>query len=98
MTELVNETSKNNEKYTRWFKYDRDKLWLVYTKIVPVIFEPPFMNVNARVEKQKYLNRITSFRKLLKNLFPQFSNYTLQWNIHAYHKCVSKKKEHFKAH
>jgi hypothetical protein len=30
------------KKYcTRWFKYDRDKLWLVYTQIVPVIFEPP---------------------------------------------------------
>jgi hypothetical protein len=28
-------------KYTRWFKYDRDKLWLVYTQIVPVIFQPP---------------------------------------------------------
>jgi hypothetical protein len=27
--------------YTRWFKYDREKLWLVYTQIVPVIFEPP---------------------------------------------------------
>jgi hypothetical protein len=27
--------------YTRWLKYDRDKLWLVYTQIVPVIFEPP---------------------------------------------------------
>jgi hypothetical protein len=26
---------------TRWFKYDRDKLWLVYTQIDPVIFEPP---------------------------------------------------------
>jgi hypothetical protein len=26
---------------TRWFKYDRDKMWLVYTQIVPVIFEPP---------------------------------------------------------
>jgi hypothetical protein len=26
---------------TRWFKYDWDKLWLVYTQIVPVIFEPP---------------------------------------------------------
>jgi hypothetical protein len=26
---------------TRWFKYDRDKLWLVYKQIVPVIFEPP---------------------------------------------------------
>ena len=28
-------------KCTRWFKYDRDKLWLVYTQSVPVIFEPP---------------------------------------------------------
>jgi hypothetical protein len=27
--------------HTRWFKYDRDKLWLVYTQIVPVIFEAP---------------------------------------------------------
>jgi hypothetical protein len=26
---------------TRWFKYDWDKLWLVYTQSVPVIFEPP---------------------------------------------------------
>jgi hypothetical protein len=26
---------------TRWFKYDRDRLWLVYTQSVPVIFEPP---------------------------------------------------------
>jgi hypothetical protein len=26
---------------TRWFKYDRDWLRLVYTQIVPVIFEPP---------------------------------------------------------
>jgi hypothetical protein len=30
-----------SEVYRRWFKYDRDKLWLVYTQIVPVIFEPP---------------------------------------------------------
>jgi hypothetical protein len=27
--------------HTRWFKYDRDKLWLIYTQSVPVIFEPP---------------------------------------------------------
>ena len=26
---------------TRWFKYNRDKLWLVYKQSVPVIFEPP---------------------------------------------------------
>jgi hypothetical protein len=27
--------------YTRWLKYDRDWLRLVYTQTVPVIFEPP---------------------------------------------------------
>jgi hypothetical protein len=27
--------------YKRWFKYDQDKLWLVYIQIVPVIFQPP---------------------------------------------------------
>jgi hypothetical protein len=31
---------------TRWFKYDRDKLWLVYTQIVPVIFEPPCIKMS----------------------------------------------------
>jgi hypothetical protein len=37
---------------TRWFKYDRDKLWLVYTQIVPVIFEPPCISEqNARLCK-----------------------------------------------
>jgi hypothetical protein len=30
-----------SRKCTRWFKYDRDKLWLGYTQTVPVIFEPP---------------------------------------------------------
>ena len=29
------------QQCTRWLKYDRDKLWLVYTQSVPVIFEPP---------------------------------------------------------
>jgi hypothetical protein len=33
--------STKSVPYTRWFKYDRDKLWLVYTQSVPVIFEPP---------------------------------------------------------
>ena len=31
--------------HTRWFKYDRDKLWLVYTQIVPVIFKPPCISL-----------------------------------------------------
>jgi hypothetical protein len=31
----------NKKKRTRWLKYARYKLWLVYTQIVPVIFEPP---------------------------------------------------------
>ena len=29
--------------HTKWFKYDREKLWLLYTQIVPVIYEPPYM-------------------------------------------------------
>ena len=33
--------NKTGNVCTRWFKYDRDKLWLVYTQSVPVIFEPP---------------------------------------------------------
>jgi hypothetical protein len=32
---------------TRWFKYDRDKLWLVYTQSVPVIFELPCNTTNS---------------------------------------------------
>ena len=38
---FMKKTNKYSCNYTRWFKYDRDKLWLVYTQIVPVIFEPP---------------------------------------------------------
>jgi hypothetical protein len=33
---------------TKWFKYDRDKLWLVYTKSVPVIFGPPCIKHEAQ--------------------------------------------------
>jgi hypothetical protein len=51
--------------HTRWFKYDRDKLWLVYTQIVLVIFEPPcillpresvncFRNLNCRTQTHTY--------------------------------------------
>jgi hypothetical protein len=32
---------RTSDVNTRWFEYDRDKLWLVSTQIVPVIFEPP---------------------------------------------------------
>jgi hypothetical protein len=39
--------------FTRWFKYDRDKLWLVYTQIVPVIFEPPCMSHVSTVEESR---------------------------------------------
>ena len=34
-------TYTSSSHSTRWFKYGRDKLSLVYTQIVPVIFEPP---------------------------------------------------------
>jgi hypothetical protein len=38
---LITVDVERQKYYTRWFKYDRDKLWLVYTQIVPDIFEPP---------------------------------------------------------
>ena len=38
---------------TRWFEYDRDKLWLVYTQIVPVIFEPPCRITLTCIEGEK---------------------------------------------
>jgi hypothetical protein len=45
---------------TRWFKYDRDKLWLVYTQIVPVIFEPPCTYCFPR--QQWFRERASTFR------------------------------------
>ena len=33
---------------TRWFKYDRDKLWLIYTQSVPVIFEPSCTKIDGQ--------------------------------------------------
>ena len=42
----------SEEENTRWFKYDRDKLWLVYTQIVPVIFEPPC--IWPKKEEERY--------------------------------------------
>ena len=41
MSCLLRKHTDYQNKSTRWFKYDRDKLWLVYTQSVPVIFEPP---------------------------------------------------------
>jgi hypothetical protein len=37
--------------YTRWFKYDRDKLSLVYTQRVLVIFEPPCIYICTKKKK-----------------------------------------------
>jgi hypothetical protein len=42
------------DRYTRWFKYDRDKLWLVYTQIVLVIFEPPCILSFVLVEMYRW--------------------------------------------
>ena len=41
---------------TRWFKYDQDWLRLVYTQIVPVIFEPPCTCQTAIYHLAEYLN------------------------------------------
>jgi hypothetical protein len=50
---------------TRWFKYDRDKPWLVYTQSVPVIFEPPCIWLRGSAApvfnpRQKHLEFISS--------------------------------------
>jgi hypothetical protein len=42
---LTQTRDKDTFGYTRWSKYDRDNLWLVYTQIVPVIFEPPCIKI-----------------------------------------------------
>ena len=38
---------------TRWFKYDRDWLFIVYTQKVPVIFEPPciFRYISSKMQR-----------------------------------------------
>ena len=42
---------------TMWFKYDRDKLWLVYTQSVPVIFEPPCIS-SQKILKRKAMYKV----------------------------------------
>ena len=41
---------------TRWFKHDRDKLWLVYTLIVPVMSEPPCI-----IKEHENIDKIESY-------------------------------------
>jgi hypothetical protein len=71
-------------QYTRWFKYDRDKLWLVYTQTVPVIFEPPcILRSVRRRSRTEYsdLRHETFFWRNIPNLtyttsFSRFLNHT----------------------
>jgi hypothetical protein len=56
----------------RWFKYDRDKLWLVYTQIVPVIFEPLCM-LYTRSHWRSYLRISKSLAST------QFIKYRSKW-------------------
>jgi hypothetical protein len=53
--------------YIRWFKYDCDKLWLVYTQIVPVIFEPPCVYIYIYMWKAwvEYVNLCKIHRILI---------------------------------
>ena len=59
---------------TRWFKYDRDKLWLVYTKIVPVIFEPPCRREKSDASPWQRLLTLRCALRTLPCLFPQDNN------------------------
>ena len=62
---------------TRWFKYDRDKLWLVYTQIVPVIFEPPCTS-NLKMPGSP---KMFSFHPKLFSTWPVFNG--MQWLSHV---------------
>jgi hypothetical protein len=53
----------------RWFKYDRDKLWLVYTQIVPVIFEPPCI-ISVVIHTTLYQERLTQLLYSAFNVNP----------------------------
>jgi hypothetical protein len=44
---------------TRWFKYDRDKLWLISTQSVPIIFEPPCIYVYVYIYMYIYISYIS---------------------------------------
>jgi hypothetical protein len=77
----------NTARCTRWFKYDRDKLWLVYTQIVPVIFEQPciyeikYRIVTAKAAHNRKKNLFAS--KLGFNLRKKLEKYYI-WNTALY--------------
>jgi hypothetical protein len=62
--------------FTRWFKYDRDKLWLVYTQIVPVIFEPP---CTCKCDQKKTLQKTTGLIRTLSTKM-YLSRMHFDWN------------------
>jgi hypothetical protein len=39
--------------YTRWFKYDRDCLCVNKSQFVPVIFEPPCINIKVKFSRYR---------------------------------------------
>jgi hypothetical protein len=60
--------------YTRWFKYDRNKLWLVYTQIVPVIFEPPctYIYIYIHTHTQYFLLHVLAVDRHFHGVTPIF--------------------------
>jgi hypothetical protein len=52
-------------QYTRWFKYDRDYLYVNKSQFVPVIFEPP---CRISLAIQHVLQTIKQFFKFIPNL------------------------------
>jgi hypothetical protein len=78
--------------YTRWFKYDWDKLWLVYTQSVPVIFESPCTNKSTKVLSVAGSGKCQHFPLKLDRYSPLY-NYIYdhdiickdsQCNVHVY--------------
>jgi hypothetical protein len=70
--------------YTSWFKYKRDKLWLVYTQIVPVIFEPPCTSVALTLRKRDYLrNKVLELRIRFQYINPNDSTNLTVTQLHT---------------
>jgi hypothetical protein len=61
--------------YTRWFKYDQDKLCLIYTQIVLVIFEPPCILITAGCQDltRTLCYRVHSFQTVIMTVLKHLS-------------------------
>jgi hypothetical protein len=88
-----------SKAYTMWFRYDRDKLWLVYTQIVPVIFEPPlYLNRNMLSNFVKFRFHLAALlycqHKIIQMIFTDDYKVGLFRNIFGFSENESTKQFH----